>query len=361
MTVILRRTPPNAGSRARCMTRCKDLPLVCPHGHVDPRLFADPDYRFGSPVDLLITPDHYVFRMLYSQGIRLENLGIPRRDGGTVETDHRAIWQTVCNYWYLFRGTPTGTWLRDELTGVFGIDLKINGENAPAIYDAIAAQLETPEFQPRRLFERFNIEVLSTTDAATDTLEPHQTIRESGWSGRVIPAFRPDAVVNLETEGWLDNIRRLSEVSGIEVTGYAAFVRALEQRRAFFKTQGAVATDHAALTAYTERLLPQEAETIFQRALRGQASPDDARRFTGHMLIELARMSTEDGLVMQIHVGSDRNHNPQLFQGFGRDMGADIPVSSEFTRNLRPAAGCLRQQSGPDAGALHPGRDDLQP
>ena len=314
----------------------KDLPLVCPHGHVDPRLFADPDYRFGSPVDLLIIPDHYIFRMLYSQGIRLESLGIPRQDGGSVETDHRAIWQTVCNYWYLFRGTPTGTWLRDELSGVFGIDLEIDGENAPAIYDTIAAQLATPEFQPRRLFERFNIEVLSTTDAATDTLETHQTIRASGWSGRVIPAFRPDAVVNLETEGWLDNVRRLSEVSGIDVTGYAAFVRALEQRRAFFKAQGAVATDHAALTAYTERLLPQEAETIFQRALRGQASPDDARRFTGHMLIELARMSTEDGLVMQVHVGSDRNHNPRIFQGFGRDMGADIPVSSEFTRNLRP-------------------------
>ncbi len=171
----------------------KDLPLVCPHGHVDPRLFADPNYRFGSPVDLLIIPDHYIFRMLYSQGITLESLGIPYKNDSTdpivygrVETDHRKIWQTVCDHWYLFRGTPTGVWLRDELRGVFGIEQKMNSANAQSIYDAIAAKLETPEFQPRRLFERFNIEVLATTDAATDSLQYHEAIRASGWAGQVI-------------------------------------------------------------------------------------------------------------------------------------------------------------------------------
>ena len=314
----------------------KDLPLVCPHGHVDPRLFADPDYRFGSPVDLLIIPDHYIFRMLYSQGIPLEDLGIPRRDGGAVESDHRKIWQTVCDHWYLFRGTPTGIWLRDELRGVFGIEQKINGANAQSIYDAIASKLADPEFRPRRLFERFNIEALATTDAATDTLEHHQAIRDSGWPGRVIPTFRPDAVVNLDAEGWRDNIRKLSEVSGVDVSDYRSYIAALEQRRAHFKAMGATATDHAAMTAYTECLNGQEADAIFQRALKGEASEDDARRFTGHMLVEMARMSSEDGLVMQLHVGSFRNHNPVLHQRFGRDMGADIPITSEFTQNLKP-------------------------
>lgn len=314
----------------------KDFPLVCPHGHVDPRIFADPDYQFGSPVDLLIIPDHYIFRLLYSQGISMESLGIPRRDGIRVETDHRKIWQTVCDHWYLFRGTPTGIWLRDELHDVFGIDQKLNSANAQSIYDQLAEKLASDDFRPRRLFQRFNIEVLATTDAATDTLSHHQTIRDSGWAGRIIPTFRPDGVVNLDMVGWLDNIHRLSEVSGIEITSYRDFIAALEQRRAFFKSMGATATDHAALSAYTQSLSESEADSIFQRALKGQATADDARRFTGHMLIEMARMSSEDGLVMQLHIGSARNHNPLIFDHFGRDMGADIPTSSEFTNNLKP-------------------------
>lgn len=314
----------------------RDLPLICPHGHVNPGLFAQEEYSFGSPVDLLIIPDHYVFRMLYSQGIPLEQLGIPRKDGGPVEQDHRKIWQTVCDHWHSFRGTPTSIWIRDELREVFGIEQPMNRENAQAIYSAIEDKLQQPEFQPRRLYERFNIEVLATTDAATDTLEAHQAIRESGWGGRVIPTFRPDAVVNLHTPGWLRNIEALSDVSGINVTDYRSYSAALEQRRTFFRSMGATATDHGAASAYTEALSEREADAIFQRALQGQASEADATRFTGHMLIEMARMSSEDGLVMQLHSGSFRNHNPLLFERFGRDMGADIPTRSEFTRNLKP-------------------------
>lgn len=303
------------------------LPYICPHGHVDPRLFADPDYQFGSPVDLLIIPDHYIFRMLYSQGISLDALGI---HGGEVEKDHRKIWQLFAEHFYLFRGTPTGIWIRDELVSVFGITDKLNGENAQKIYDMLAEKLAQPEFSPLRLFERFNIEVLATTDAATDTLEYHQKIQGK----RIIPTFRPDAVVNLDTENWLHNIEKLSQISGIEIRNYATFIQALENRRAFFKLMGAVATDHAALTAHTE-VLPNP-DAIFQKALKGQLSEDDARRFTGHMLIEMARMSLEDGLVMQLHVGSLRNHNPFIFERYGRDKGADIPIRTEFTRALKP-------------------------
>ncbi|MEZ4668284.1 MAG: glucuronate isomerase [Anaerolineae bacterium] len=314
----------------------KHMPLICPHGHVDPRLFADSNYQFGSPVELLIIPDHYIFRMMYSQGISMESLGIPRKDGSPVEQDHRKIWQTICDHWYLMRGTPTYIWLRDELRGVFGIDEKMNSANAQAIYSAIEAKLQQPDFKPRRLFERFNIEVLATTDAATDQLQHHQAIRASGWSGRVIPTFRPDAVVNIDTENWGKNIEQLSAVSGVSVTDYSSYIQALEQRRTFFKSMGATATDHAAVSAYTGNLSAVEADSIFQRALQGSATAEDATRFTGHMLIEMARMSSEDGLVMQLHVGSQRNHNPLVFRNFGRDMGADIPTTTEFTRNLRP-------------------------
>jgi glucuronate isomerase len=313
-----------------------DLPLVCPHGHVDPALFADPDYSFGSPVDLLLIPDHYIFRMLYSRGIRMEDLGIPRRDGQPVETDHRQAWQRFADHYYLFRGTPTGIWLDHEFYHVFGIRHKLNSDTAQDIYDQIATKLQTEEMSPRRLFEQFNIEVLCTTDTATDTLEHHRAIRTSGWEGAIRPTFRPDAVVNLDTPDWRDNIDRLSAVSGITVGGYGAFIRALENRRAYFKDMGATATDHAALTPYTEKLSEAEASGIFTRALRGNASADDARRFTGHMLIEMARMSTEDGLVMQLHPGSLRNHNTFIFETFGTDKGADIPLAIDYTRNLRP-------------------------
>lgn len=313
----------------------KALPLICPHGHVDPRLFADPDYQFGSPVDLLIIPDHYIFRMLYSQGISLEALGIPSLDEEPTESDHRAIWQLVCDHWRLFRATPTGIWIRDELADVFGIDLKINSANAEAIYDEIAAMLKSEAFRPRALYERFNIEALATTDAATDELRHHQAILDSGWQGRIIPTFRPDAVIAIDQADWASNIELLSEVSGITIGDYGSYIRALEGRRGHFKTMGATATDHAALTAYTEVLRPAEADAIFQRALKGAASAKDAARFTGHMLIEMARMSSEDGLVMQLHVGSYRNHNPALHKRFGRDMGADIPIRSEFSKNLK--------------------------
>ncbi len=312
------------------------VPLICPHGHVDPRLLASTTYAWGTPVDLLIIPDHYIFRMLYSQGIPLEKLGIRRKDGGAIEQDHRAIWQTVCDSWYLFRSTPSDLWLRDELRGIFGIEDKLTSTNAQTLYDQITEKLQQPEFQPRRLFERFNIEVLATTDAATDTLAYHEKIRASDWSARIIPTFRPDAVVNIDSAHYVENIQELSRISGIDVTNYSTYIAALEQRRSFFKEMGATATDSAARTAYTERLSEREADTIFQRALHNASSTEDAQRFTGHMLIEMARMSVEDGLVMQMHIGSYRDHNAMLFAQFGRDMGADIPIASEFTHNLKP-------------------------
>ncbi|MBI5304991.1 MAG: glucuronate isomerase [Chloroflexi bacterium] len=314
----------------------KDLPLICPHGHVDPRVFSDPNYSFGSPADLFIIPDHYVFRMLYSQGVALENLGVPTRDGTPVESDHRKIWQLFAENFYLFRGTPTGIWLNYELRVVFGVEQKLNGETAQVIYDQVAEKLALPGFRPRHLFARFNIETLATTDAATDTLEHHRALRESGWHGRIVPTFRPDAVVNLDAPNWKTNLEALSQITGITITNYHSLITALENRRAFFKQMGATATDHAALGAYTNELAPQEADAIFQRALLRQADADDAMRFTGHMLMEMARMSIEDGMTMQLHVGSFRNHNEMIFSRFGLDKGADIPIASEFTRNLRP-------------------------
>jgi glucuronate isomerase len=312
------------------------LPIVSPHGHVDARLFADEIASFGNPTELFIIPDHYVFRMLHSQGIPLEKLGVPRRDGGTVESDPRKIWQLFSENFYLFRGTPSGAWLSHELISVFEIHQKLDGKNAQAIYDEIAHKLALPAFRPRALYESFKIEVLCTTDTATDPLQAHQTLRSSGWKGNIRPTFRPDGVVDLLSPGWVSQIQALGELTGQEIGAYQSYIQALEQRREFFKSMGATATDHAALVPHTEALSPAQADAIFQRALRSQASPEDAAQFTAHMLMEMARMSTEDGLVMQLHPGSLRNHSQDVFATFGADKGFDIPTATEYTRNLRP-------------------------
>jgi len=315
------------------------LPIISPHGHVNPRLFADPNATFGTPADLFIIPDHYVTRMLYSQGIPLENL---------LMGDHREIWKLFCENFHLFRGTPSGIWLTDELASVFGVDEKPDASNADRLFDTVSDKLSSPEFSPRKLFDRFNIEVLCTTDAATDTLEHHQAIRQSGWKGNIRPTFRPDAVVNLDTSNWKANISKLSEVSGADVKDYKSFIQALEGRRAFFKSMGATATDHAALTPATAELSQTEADAIFQRAFKGESTPEDAAQFTAHMLMEMARMSSEDGLVMQLHPGSLRNHNEVVFQKFGPDKGADIPIKTEYTRNLLPL---LNKYGNPSTGS----------
>ena len=323
------------------------LPIVSPHGHVDPRLLADPNATFGTPTDLLIVPVHYVLRMLYSQGVSLEALGIPARhvSAGTAtgsapspatETDPRRVWQLLADNLFLFRATPSGSWLAEELRDVFGIAEPLTSDNAGAIYDELSVKLASPDYRPRTLYERFGIETLCTTDAADDPLESHRAIRESGWAGDVRPTFRPDGVVNLLAPDWRSRLDALSEATGRDITRTAPLVAALEDRRSFFRSMGAVAADHGVESAYTEPLAEAEADAILARALRGEAMREDARRFTGHMLIELARMSVEDGLVMQLHVGSLRNHNRALFERFGADIGADIPVAAEFTRNLRP-------------------------
>jgi glucuronate isomerase len=329
---------PNSARRsvARSLyTEVEDLPILGPHGHVPPALLADPETTLGTPAELFIIPDHYVFRMLYSQGSPMEDLGVPTVDGTPVEEDHRRVWQRFCEHFHLFRATPTGLWLSDELINLFGVTEKPTGENAQRIYDHLQEKLASPEYKPRSLFAAFDVEVLCTTDAATDTLEHHAALQAEGWGGRVRPTFRPDAVTDLSTAGWRHNVDRLSQASGIDIVDYRSFLEALQQRRSFFQEMGALATDHSATTPRTERLAGSEVEGIFARALAGGASGEDAARFTAHMLLEMANMSVEDGLVMQLHAGSFRNHNRVVRRRFGLDAGADIPIAADWTRGLR--------------------------
>jgi glucuronate isomerase len=312
----------------------RGLPIVSPHGHVDPRLLAD-NAAFPEPAALIVLPDHYLLRMLYSQGIPLERLGVAPSDGGAAERDPRKIWQLLGDHYHLFRGTPTALWLDYELEEVFGVKRRLDGGSAQAIYDEIREKLAAAEFKPRALFERFNIEVLATTDAAADPLASHRAIRASGWTGRVIPTLRPDALFHIAKPRWTAELDRLADAAGAPIEDYAGFIRALEGRRAYFRSIGATATDHGVEVPHTRRLPDEEAERLFQRARAGTATPEDGSRFEAHLLMEMARMSVADGLVMQLHAGALRGHNRPLTARFGPDRGGDIPVATEFTRNLR--------------------------
>lgn len=311
----------------------KNLPIISPHGHVDPKIFAE-NKPFPNPTDLFLIPDHYLFRMLYSQGIKLEDLGIPTIDGSKVESDPKKIWKIFGENYYLFNGTPSGVWLDYEFNIVFGIKEKLNGNNALKIYDELQEKINSQEFLPRTLFEKFNIEVLSTTDAPFDTLEHHKQIKESGWNGKIVPSFRPDGITDLLNINWEKNIKKLSEIVGYKIDSYKKLIQALKERRKFFIDYGATSTDHGVVSPYAHELSEEEADQLFQKRLIGKASKKDADDFTAHMLIQMARMSVEDGLVMQIHAGAYRNHNRYIFEKFGPDKGGDIPTTCEYTKNL---------------------------
>ena len=329
-----------ADERTRSIARAlygpiKDLPIVSPHGHTDPAWFAY-DQPFANPAELLIVPDHYVFRMLYSQGVRLEDLGVPTIDGSPTEADPHRIWRIFADHYHLFRGTPSRAWLDWVFVEVFGLDVRLEPATADLYYERIDAALKTPAFRPRSLFERFNIELIATTESPLDPLDHHKAIRESGWNGRVVTAYRPDPVIDPEAIGFADNLRRFGEMAGEDVSTWAGYLRAHENRRAFFRQAGATSTDHGHPTAFTADLSRAECEALYERVRSGQADAADAELFRGQMLTEMARMSIEDGMVMQLHPGSFRNHNPSLLARFGRDKGADIPSQTEYVRALKP-------------------------
>ena len=319
----------------RLYSDVRDLPIVSPHGHTDPRWYAE-NAPFPDPARLFVTPDHYIFRMLYSQGVTLEELGIPRRDGGPVETDARKIWRKFAQHYHLFRGTPTRLWLDHAFSELFGMEVRLNGATADLYFDRISECLAKPEFRPRALFEQFNIEVIATTESPLDPLKSHQAIKASRWKGRVVTAYRPDPVVDPEFEGFRANIEKFGALTGCDTLTWRGYLEAHRLRRAFFKQHGATSTDHGHRSAQTMDLPQADAERLFLKVVGGEFGEGDAELFRAQMLTEMARMSLDDGLVMQIHPGSYRNHNPGLHARFGRDMGADIPTRTDYVHALKP-------------------------
>jgi len=315
-------------------TEIAGLPIVSPHGHTDPAWFAT-NAAWTNATELLLAPDHYLYRMLYSQGVGLEQLGVRSRKGSS-DADPREAWRLFASHYYLFRGTPSRMWLDHVFTEVFGIDVLLDASTADLYYDRINAALATPEFRPRALFDRFNIELLATTEGADDPLKEHAAIRASGWNGRVITTYRPDAVVDPEHEDFRAALETFGQLTGEDITSWDGYLAAHRKRRADFRAAGATATDHGHPTPATADLPDAEKRALFANIVSGLWSGEDAELFRAQMLTEMAAMSVDDGMVMQIHPGSFRNHNRWLQESFGRDKGADIPQRTDYVRALKP-------------------------
>ncbi|MEM1111097.1 MAG: glucuronate isomerase [Pseudomonadota bacterium] len=325
----------------------RNLPIVSPHGHTDPSWFAL-NAPFENPAALLLQPDHYLLRMLYSQGISLTDLGIATIGDGDAnpQRDAREIWRLFASNYYLFRGTPSRLWLDTVFSEVFGLEIALSAASADRYFDRISEALERPEFLPRALFERFDIEILATTESPLDSLAAHRAIAEDSWGGRVITTYRPDSVVDPEYENFAEHVAQFGELTGQDTGHWQGYLAAHRVRRRFFKSLGATATDHGHPSAATADLPLSACESLYRRCLSGQADAHEAEQFRAQVLTEMAGMSLEDGLVMQLHPGSYRNHNAPLFTQYGRDRGADIPMTTDYVKALRP----LLNRYGNEAG-----------
>ena len=333
---LLPSEPSHRAAARRLYEEVRGLPIVSPHGHVDPLLLLD-DRPFDNPAALLVTPDHYVTRLLHAHGVALKDLGVSRRDGGGSEVDPRRTWRALCEHWEAFRGTPSRQWIEAELAEVFQVPIRPSAADADELYDRLVERFALPECRPRALYARFGVEVLATTDDPCSDLSAHRRLAaDPAWKGRVVPTFRPDGLLDPSGAGWAERVGELGRVTGVDTQRYAGYLEALAERRRYFKEHGATATDHGPPDPGTLILSHAHAERLFVRALQRRADEVECRAFRQHMLCEMARMSCDDGLVMQLHPGVLRDHHVPTWRDYGTDLGADIPVAVEFTRSLRP-------------------------
>ncbi|BAF55402.1 MAG: glucuronate isomerase [Corynebacterium glutamicum] len=331
--------PADPGTRdiaRRLLAHVEDLPIISPHGHLEASMFVK-DEAFPDPTSLLISPDHYLTRMMHSAGVDLADL----RVGGHEGKSAREAWRIFMSHWDLYAGTATGYWVEQEFEHVFGINAeRLNvgtPEHADAIFDELTDILAKPDFRPRALAEQFNLEVLATTDDPLDDLADHKALADDPtFSPRVLPTFRPDAYTKMYNAGWAEKTTKLIDTAGDGKAGWEGYLQAMRNRRQYFINHGATSADHGLHDTDTTPLSHEDAQKILDKGLAGTATLAEMRAFEANTTYRFAEMSQEDGLVMTIHPGVYRNHSASAQKKFGADIGADIPFQMEFTNGLRP-------------------------
>ena len=269
-------------------------PIISPHGHVAAELILE-NKQFSNPVELLIKPDHYLTRMLFSQGISYEKLDLPNKSAVVKGISPQEIWRIFAKNWKLFRGTPSRIWFQEILSKFFEIDEILNEVNADAIYEKISIVLAQPEFRPQHLLNQFNIEVLATTDSTSSDLQAHRKLLELDLNTRIIPTFRPDDVSDPLRKDWRQSIKDLSTITGVEIATFKNLLSALRLQRNRFSELGGTATDHGVLSANCISASDFEKERLFKELIFGNSiSPSAAANFSAIMLFEHAKMSRSE-------------------------------------------------------------------
>lgn len=341
---LLPADPATRGVARELYDAVRDAPIISPHGHVPARWLAE-DVAFPDPTALLITPDHYLTRLLHARGVPLTDLGVGVQDPTPEQS--RAAFRLLCRHWPAFRGTPVKLWLEQVLVEVLGVGLVPSEATADDLYDAVADRVAEPGFRPRALYDRFRLDVLATTDDPCDDLRHHAALRaDPAWHGRVVPTFRPDRYLEAGVPGWSDRLDALAEAAGTDTGDLAGWVEAMQRRRAYFAEHGAVSSDHGHRDARMAPLTPADGERLYAAARAGRATPAQAEVLRQGLLFEMARMASEDGLVMTLHPGVSRDHHAPSRARLGTDIGADIPVRVEVTEALRPVLNAFGTHPG---------------
>lgn len=312
----------------------RDLPIISPHGHTDPAWFAS-NAPFDDAASLFLTPDHYVLRMLRSRGISYDDLAVPRLDGDPVAAPRDAWARFAANY-HLLLGTPSRLWIDHSMAWAFGLTEPLSADNADHVFDLIGERLKDDDMRPLAILDKARVECIATTEFALDPLDNHADLSRRGLIGRIRTTYRPDDVCDPDSGQFVTNLTALGNLTGCDVTSWGGMLDAHRARRKAFRGSGATATDHGVPSATCVDLGDDQKQALLDRVLSGPATPQDAALFRAQMLTEMAGLSVEDGMVMQIHAGSRRTTDPEMLRLRGPNQGSDIPVPVDPVRGLEP-------------------------
>ncbi len=286
----------------------RGLPLVCSGVVADPSWFAE-NPALPDPAQVFVQSDRQVWAILRGHGVAPGQLGVAD-DGASIAGDPASVWKVFAANYHAFRGTPTRLWHDHAFSTLFGLNERLSADNSDRFYTRVAECLAKPEFRPRALFQRFNIELLSALATPFDSLDPYLAARGS-LKGRLVPTYCPDRLVDANNPGFITALDRFAELTSTDAWTWKGYLDAHRQRRAQFKSAGALAISQFALAARTADLPAEDAEKLFAKIVSRDFSPAEGDLFRAQMATEMARMSLDDGLVLQLHLDTPPVHDPE--------------------------------------------------
>ncbi len=306
------------------------MPIIDYHCHLNPQEIAE-NHQFADLTEIWLGGDHYKWRAMRANGVVEEYI-----TGNKPSFEKMLKWADTLQH---AMRNPLYHWTHLELSRMFGINKVLNPTSAREIYDECTAMLQTPEFRAQAIMERMNVDVVCTTDDPADSLEYHRAIRNTPLKTRVLPTWRPDKAMAIETADYNNYLSRLEAASNVTILSFKDLLSALQKRHDYFATEGCRVSDHGMTTFYASPYTDAEIESIFMKARMNKTlTPEEIDKFRSAFLYEMAVMDAEAGWVQQFHVGPTRNNNARMFKLIGPDTGFDAiddaPIATPMIRFL---------------------------